>query len=157
MRLYLVQHGDAAPEQVDPRRPLSETGRRQVDAVGRLLADASVRVARIVHSGKDRAQQTAELLAAALASGGAVETMPGLAPNDPVEPVAHTVAELDGDTMLVGHLPFMARLAARLVAAEEGLAVVAFVPGTVLCLEPAAEGRWTIAWMIRPALAPGAA
>ena len=28
MRLYLVQHGDAIPEQVDPERPLSAEGRR---------------------------------------------------------------------------------------------------------------------------------
>ena len=33
MRLYLVQHGDAIPERVDPERPLSAEGRRNVEAV----------------------------------------------------------------------------------------------------------------------------
>lgn len=58
MRLYLVQHGDAAPERLDPERPLSAAGRREVEAVARLLACAGARVAQVVHSGKLRAQQT---------------------------------------------------------------------------------------------------
>jgi phosphohistidine phosphatase len=86
MRLYLVQHGDAVPEQDDPQRPLSAMGRRQVDAIARWLASAGVRPERTIHSGKLRAQQTAELLATAL--GGGVETVAGLSPNDPVEPAA---------------------------------------------------------------------
>ena len=65
MRLYLVQHGDAVPERLDPERPLSAAGRREVEAVARLLAGAGARVAHVVHSGKLRAQQTAELLVSA--------------------------------------------------------------------------------------------
>ena len=81
-----------------------------------------------------------------------VEAAAGLSPNDPVKPVARMVASLSADTMLVGHLPFMARLAGRLVTGDEHVEVVAFVPGTVLCLEPAAGDRWTVAWMVRPEL-----
>ena len=113
MRLYLVQHGDAVPEQVDPQRPLSATGRREVEAIGRLLASAGVRLTRVVHSGKLRAEQTAELLAMACAPDHGVEASAGLSPNDPVKPVARTIASRPMDTMLVGHLPFMARLAGR--------------------------------------------
>jgi phosphohistidine phosphatase len=51
MRLYLVQHGDAVPERLDPERPLSAAGRREVEAVARLLASAGARVAQVVHSG----------------------------------------------------------------------------------------------------------
>ena len=153
MRLYLVQHGDSVAEQADPQRPLSATGRRQVEAIARLLASAGVRPARTTHSGKLRAQQTAELLAKACAPDSVVEAAAGLSPNDPVKPVARMVASLSADTMLVGHLPFMARLAGRLVTGDEHAEVVAFVPGTVLCLEPAAGDRWTVAWMVRPELA----
>jgi len=152
MRLYLVQHGDAVQEQTDPQRPLSAAGRWQVDAVGRLLASAGVRPGRVAHSGKLRAQQTAELLAIACASDKAVEAAAGLSPNDPVKPVARMVASWPADTMLVGHLPFMARLAGRLVTGDERTEVAAFVPGTVLCLEPAAGDLWTVAWMVRPEL-----
>jgi phosphohistidine phosphatase len=154
MRLYLVQHGEAVPEQVDPQRPLSEAGHHDVQAMARLLAGAGIRPTRIVHSGKRRAQETAELLAAALASEEAVAPMAGLHPKDPVGPLARAVTGWSADTMLVGHLPFLAKLAGRLVTGDEDMVVAALVPGTVLCLEPAAEGRWAIVWMLRPELAP---
>ena len=153
MRLYLVQHGDSVPEQADPQRPLSATGRQQVEAIARLLASAGVGPARTAHSGKLRAQQTAELLAMACAADSVVEAAAGLSPNDPVKPVARMIASLSADTMLVGHLPFMARLAGRLLTGDEHAEVAAFVPGTVLCLEPAADDRWRVAWMVRPELA----
>ena len=92
MRLYLVQHGDAIPERVDPERPLSAEGRRDVEAVARLLASAGTRAVRVAHSGKLRAQQTAEVLAAALAPAAVPAIVTGLNPNDPVEPVARSVA-----------------------------------------------------------------
>jgi len=152
MRLYLVQHGDAVPDQLDPERPLSATGRQDVEAVAGLLASKGTRAERVAHSGKLRAQQTAELLAAALAPGLVSETMTGLSPNDPVEPVARSIADWTSDAMLVGHLPFMGRLVARLVAGDQRKPIAAFVPGTVVCLERAEAGHWSIAWMVRPEL-----
>jgi phosphohistidine phosphatase len=153
MRLHLVQHGDAAPEAADPARPLSARGRREVAAVARLLAAAGVRPARILHSGKLRAADTAALLAAGLAPGLAPEAVTGLNPSDPVEPWVGTIGGWAAEGMLVGHLPFMGRLAARLVAGDERRPVVAFTPGAVACLERG-EGVWAIAWMLRPELAP---
>jgi phosphohistidine phosphatase len=153
MRLYLVQHGDAAPEQLDPERPLSAAGRQDVEAVGRLLASNGIRAEHLAHSGKLRAQQTAELLATALAPGMVPDIMPGLSPNDPVEPVARTIADWTSSVMLVGHLPFMGKLVARLVAGDERKSVAAFVPGTVVCLQQDEAGYWVISWMVRPELA----
>ena len=88
MRLYLVQHGESVPEQVDPQRPLSAVGRRQVEAIACMLAGAGVRPEWTTHSGKLRAQQTAELLANACSSNHCVEVMAGLNPTDPVKQVA---------------------------------------------------------------------
>jgi phosphohistidine phosphatase len=154
MRLYLVQHGDAVPEQLDPERPLSAAGRREVEAVACLLASKGTRAVRVAHSGKLRARQTAELLAAALAPGMVPEIMTGLNPNDPVEPVARRIADWTSDVMLVGHLPFMGKLVAGLVAGDERKPVAAFVPGTVVCLQQDEAGDWVIALMVRPELAP---
>ena len=153
MRLYLVQHGDAVPERLNPERPLSAAGRREVEAVARLLAGAGARVARVVHSGKLRAQQTAELLAVSVAPDTVPEVMAGLSPNDPVEPMVRRIADWTSDVMLVGHLPFMGKLVARLVAGDEGKPVGAFVPGTGVCLEQDKANHWTIVCMVRPALA----
>src|SRR5918995_3898150 len=110
MRLYLVQHGDVVPEQLDPERPLSAAGRREVEAVARLLAGTGTRAVRVAHSGKLRAQQTAELLATALAPGTVPQVMGGLSPNDPVDPTVRTIADWTSDMMLVGHLPSMGKL-----------------------------------------------
>ena len=141
-------------KQADPQRPLSGPGRLHVAAMGRLLAGAGIRPTRVVHSGKRRARET-ELLAAALGSEEAATAMVGLDPRDPVEPLAHALVGSATDTMLVGHLPFLARLAGRLVTGDEDMAVAAIAPATVLCLEPASERRWAMASMVRPKLAPG--
>jgi phosphohistidine phosphatase len=152
MRLYLVQHGEAVPEDVDPARPLSERGHADVRRMAAFLGRAGVRPARIWHSGKRRAEQTAEILAQALAPARPPEARTGLNPKDPIEGIARELGGWDQDMMLVGHLPFMARLASRLVVGREGASVVGFQPGSALCLERADQQRWTIAWMLRPEL-----
>ena len=114
MRLYLVQHGQAKTEEEDPERSLTVDG---VDGVGRVARQAvdwlGVRVDRVVHSGKTRARQTAEIWGGLLDSE--VEQADALAPNDDS---STWVARLDaqaGDLMLVGHLPHLARLAGLLL------------------------------------------
>jgi phosphohistidine phosphatase len=151
-RLYLVQHGDAVPKDVDPDRPLSETGRRDVEQVGSLLANAGVRFPKILHSGKTRARETAEILAGVVSEQSAIEAVSGLAPKDATEPWVARVGDLADDVMLVGHLPFMGKLASRLVLGAEFPEVVQFRPGTVVCLALTEEDHWAIAWMVRPGL-----
>jgi len=152
MKLYLVQHAEALPKDVDPARPLSQRGRADAQQVADLLARAGLRVARVLHSGKKRAQQTAELLAVGALPGGKPEPTSGLNPNDPTDELAARASQWDDDTMVVGHLPYMARLASCLLTGDETSCLVAFTPGTVLCLEQAERGRWCLAWMIRPEL-----
>jgi phosphohistidine phosphatase len=123
--------------------------------MARFLAAGGLRVSQVLHSGKLRAEQTAALLAAALAPGRTPVARPGLNPKDPTEDIARAAAGWDQDAVLVGHLPFMARLASRLLAGREDAGVVAFLPGTILCLERTEQQRWTIAWMIRPELVGG--
>jgi len=45
----------------------------------------------------------------------------------------------------------MARLVAHLVAGDEQLPMVAFKPGSLVCLERNVDS-WQIAWMLRPEL-----
>lgn len=152
MRLYLVQHGEALAEQLDPARPLSEAGEADVRLLAAFLAGRALHVAQIAHSGKLRARQTAELLAGALAPPPPVAERPNLNPNDPPEDLARELAKRQDDVMLVGHLPFMGRLAALLVSGRPHDDIVAFTPGSVVCLERAGQERWSVAWMLRPEL-----
>ena len=152
MKLYLVQHGDAVAKEVDPKRPLSDRGRKDVGPVGRFLAEARVCIPIILHSGKRRAEQTAELLATAVGASASPEKISGISPLDPVAPFAQTVNRWTSDTMVVGHLPFVGKLVSLLVAGNEATSVVAFRPGTIVCLEQDDDARWGLVWMIRPEL-----
>jgi len=152
MKLYLVQHGEALSDEVDPARPLSDAGREDVRNMAAFLAARPLALARVAHSGKLRARQTAEILAAALAPGRPVEPRAGLNPNDPPEDLARELAKWNEDVMVVGHLPFMGRLAALLVSGEQHGDLVAYRPGSVVCLERDSGDGWTVAWMLRPEL-----
>jgi phosphohistidine phosphatase len=150
MRLYLVQHGEALAAEVDPARPLSAAGAADVRRMAAFLAEAGVGVAAVWHSGKLRAEQTAEILAAALTPGRSSEARAGLDPKDPTEDIARTLVARDQDLMVVGHLPFLAKLASRLVTGSDEPGVVALRPGAVLGLERAERERWTMVWMATP-------
>ena len=148
--LYLARHGEALSKDVDAERGLSETGRRGVERVASFLEKGGVSVSQIIHSGKTRARQTAEILAATVAPSVEPQAAGGLDPNDPVENYAYEARGYTKDTMLVGHLPFMDMLASRLVAGSEDAASFNFHAGAVLCLERGGNGKWSVAWMISP-------
>lgn len=152
MKLYLAQHGLALSREEDPERPLSEAGRAQVECLARLLGKAGVRVQRVWHSGKPRARETAECLARRVMPRGRVEQLDGLAPNDPVVDFVVDADVWQEDTLVVGHLPFMARLAALLLVQDAGRELVRFTPGSVLCLERLDHDRWQLEWLLRPEL-----
>jgi phosphohistidine phosphatase SixA len=152
MKLYLIQHGDSVSKEVNPDRPLSAEGERDVKQVAGFLKRAGVPVSKILHSGKTRARQTAEILATALHTNGDIEAITGIDPNDPMEPFAASLLQLNTGTMIVGHLPFMARLVSYLITGNDDQPIVAYQPGGVVCLEQNENKIWQIQWMIRPDL-----
>ena len=77
MALYLMQHGEATTEAENPARPLTDTGRAAVERVAARAKAADVRIDRCVHSGKLRAEQTAELLVGVLGSDKSIEPATG--------------------------------------------------------------------------------
>ena len=155
MKLYLVRHGEALAKEIDPDQSLSEAGRANVERLAAFVGQRGVRAARILHSGKTRARQTAEILAEAMADAGACAARDGLAPNDPTAPIADELAGLQDDTVLVGHLPFLGDLAARLVVGSEGVIVAMFRPATMVCLEHGVGSGWYVAWMLRADMLDG--
>jgi phosphohistidine phosphatase len=154
LRLWIVQHGEALAKDLDPSRPLSEKGRSDVERLASHLTGCGVDVERVVHSGKTRAQQTAEILAAALESGKRVEAVKNLDPLDSPAIFAAELADAREDLLLAGHLPFVSRLVSLLVAASEEKTLVCFVPGTAACLERADDGTWSVVGLLRPELLP---
>lgn len=152
MKILLVQHGEAMSKDENPDRPLTAQGRQEVERTAAFLREGGIIAMRALHSGKTRARQTAEILAYGLRTVSDPETRQGLGPDDAVEPLARDIARWDEDTLVVGHLPFMARLTSQLVTGQSTVAVNAYRPGTVTCLEKSPADHWIIAWMVRPEL-----
>lgn len=150
MKLFLVQHGEAIEKDIDPGRPLHPRGEEEVRRVAEFLRQAGMTVDRVVHSGKMRAHQTADILAEAILMNGEAEAIEGINPNDPVQDFSKKVSQLKHDTMVVGHLPFMARMVSYLVTGNEKTEIVAYKPGSIVCLQHNDEKYWHIQWMIRP-------
>ena len=151
MKLYLVQHGEACSKDIDPERPLSEKGRIDIDNMASFLKHAGIQVQRIIHSGKLRAQQTAEQLATAIAPEIEPETSGLINPNDNPNALDWQSESWDQDTLIVGHLPYMSKLVSHLLI-EEDKPLVAFQPGSVCCLEKINDEKWSLNWMLRPEL-----
>ena len=152
MKLYLAQHGEAHSKEQDPNRPLTKKGVDDVEHIAKFLQRAGIQVNRVIHSGKLRAQQTAEHLAKHIADHIELETTGIINPNDSPETFAWQSGSWEDDTLIVGHLPFLARLVSHLINGEEELLMVAFQPGSVVCLERLKDEQWVINWMIRPGL-----
>jgi phosphohistidine phosphatase len=153
--IFLMQHGEAASEAENPDRPLTDAGRAAVQRVAARAEAAGVHVGPCVHSGKLRAEQTARLLVTHLGADVSVESRAGLSPNDPVAPVAEWVRQMTQHRALalVGHLPFLDRLASLLVAGDEDAQVVSFRMGGLVKLEPKADrDGFSVAWVLTPDL-----
>jgi len=152
MRVYLMQHGVAASKDVDPERRLTDKGREDGVRMSVFLKPYGLKCDAIYHSGKARALETAKLISRGFDFAGDIEAKDGIAPLDPVGPVAEWLDSLKGDIALVGHLPFMGKLVSKMVSGDEDSGAVSFKPGTIVCMEKE-EAGWSIAWMIRPGFA----
>ena len=151
MKLYLVQHGNALAKDIDPDRPLSETGRSDVELLARSLAE-HIEVSSVMHSGKLRARQTAEILAQFIDTRPSVEVFNSINPNDPIEAFAQLVDDWSEDLLVVGHLPFMSKLVSLLLTGSEEQAIVSYTAGSIVCIESTGDGGWQLLWMVRPGL-----
>jgi phosphohistidine phosphatase len=153
MLLYLVQHGEAKREEEDPQRGLTDKGTQDVGAVAVYARRMHARPERIFHSAKLRARQTAEILAGLLEPRGGMDQAGDLLPLDDPALWAARLAGMHEDAMLVGHLPFMARIAGLLLCGDKERACVDFTMGGIVCLRRSEDGTWAVAWMVVPEMA----
>lgn len=152
MKLYLVQHGKAASEDVDPERALTREGSQEVELVAACLAGKVSGISEVLHSGKTRARQTAELLGPKLAPDAPIREVEGIAPKSDAAPWTKSLKNRKEGLMLVSHLPFLSHLASLLLAGNEEMEIVAFRNAAVVCLERDEAGQWQVAWIFSPEL-----
>ena len=150
MALLLVQHGKALTPEIDPERGLSEEGIAEVERIASTAKRYAVPVSAIKHSGKKRAQQTADIFASTLNPDGGVKQRNGLNPLDDVVPLARTL-NVGDNIMLVGHLPFMERLTSYLITGNPDRPVMKFQNGGIVCLDHDPNTQvWIIKWTLMP-------
>lgn len=152
MKLYLVQHAKAASKDVDPERPLAEEGQRDIQKIAAFIKPLNLSVDYIWHSTKKRAIQTAGVLAEVIKIKEAKTIRDGLAPNDNVAQLKDELISCQQDIMIVGHMPFMAKLASLLLTGREFSGTVAFQQGGIVALSSSEPNQWQIDWMIIPNL-----
>lgn len=156
--LYLVRHGIAeavAPDARDADRQLTSDGIRKLTRAAAGLKRLGVTPDVVLSSPLRRAEQTAALLAAALAPDVAVEVFPALAPGHaPAEVLQGLQAYRKAPSlMLVGHQPALGELAAYLLTRSSELAALPFKKGGVAAIRvtsvpPRAAG--VLQWFVTP-------
>jgi len=150
MKLYLARHGDYFLDTVQRLDVLSEKGIRDIIYVANCLKKMNLQVSGILHSGKQRALQTAELLAQGIVCDQPPTAYPHLNPDDDIADIASDVSHWNEDTLIVGHLPFMAKLVSQLLTGNENKGIINFETGTLVCLSKIDETRWMIDWVLTP-------
>ncbi len=147
MKLYLVQHAEAKEKEEDPDRPLSEKGLDDIEKMANFLK-GKIKVARILHSGKLRAKQTAERLNESIQSSEGIKEVDDLAPLDDPKIWEKKLRDEEKNVMIVGHLPYLGKLAGLLLVNDQNRIIINFKMGGIVCLEKNAD--WSVDWMLTP-------
>ena len=150
MKIYLMQHGKPVSKEEDPDKPLSEQGREEVGRVAQFLKRCDITIDEILHSGKTRARQTAEIVMSSLNPGETPKEKGGLSPLDDVKEIARQINGSRKDLLIAGHLPHLGKLVSQLVAGSDTIPIVSFQQGGVVCLERGERDEWAISWMLVP-------
>ncbi|MCM8794323.1 MAG: phosphohistidine phosphatase SixA [Candidatus Omnitrophica bacterium] len=149
MRLYLVRHGEAEPEHVNPERPLTQKGKEGVVQVAEFLRELGIRVPIIWHSVKKRAEETARIIAETASPNAELTRRKNLSPNDPVNGIREEIERQRLDLMIVGHLPFLPALAVDLLGVEAPAELLRLPEAGVVCLQRSGS-KWQMVWMTSP-------
>lgn len=148
MKIYLVRHGESVAKGSDDERPLSQQGEKDIQNLANFLLPLKLQVSSILHSPKFRAKQTAEILSSSIHATKNIEIRPELDPMSSVNDIIEEIYAREEDLMLVGHMPYMGKMAAKLISGNEYENIVAFKPGSMVCLEQIESERWAINWML---------
>jgi phosphohistidine phosphatase len=154
--IYLVRHGLAAERGAefpdDDERPLTSEGIERFRQEMPGLKELNVRLDRVLTSPLVRAVQTAEILAAGIGCEAPLVTVDALRPDGRYDALTAALGRLgrDRSVALVGHMPSIGEIAARLIGAKEPLA---FKKGGVCCIEtetlpPVGAGQ--LVWFLPP-------
>ena len=119
MEIYLMQHGLALPKEKDPEEGLSEKGTESIHISGKALKKMGISFDKIVSSPKQRAKQTAAIIAQEV--NVPLENIIETEKVKAMEPSENSIAFLakysdKGRILITGHLPSLAKIASALLS-----------------------------------------
>lgn len=147
--LILVRHGRYDDHQI-PGGELTPSGVQEIELMAGVIASLGFHPNHIWHSGKKRAEQTAQLLSSRCGDIRPEEKS-GIAPGDDCQAFAESLRSQNGQWLVVSHLPFLERLAGELLFKMPDQQMIQFYPGSMLCLKRH-DMDWHIKWFIHPDL-----
>lgn len=151
MKLYLVQHALAFPKQEDPERSITPLGIEMLEKIVHFTKkQLNPQISCIFHSGKKRAQQTAEIIAKILHPATNIRSAMGLNPSDDPHIWLQKLTDVDDNIMIVGHLPHLTRFAQLLLNQTDEKFSLNFQNAGIVCLEKYSESRWVVVLEILP-------
>jgi phosphohistidine phosphatase len=159
MKLYLVRHGIASDQiggtvRNDFQRPLTEEGKREVEAVALGLRNLGISPAVVLHSPLVRACQTAEIISGVLSAADGLRVVDALSPAGKVTDIYKALKDYERaeEVFMVGHEPDVGRLVATLLWAGPELELpfqkAAVCRVDVTSVPPNEPG--TLAWFMPP-------
>ena len=137
MRLVLIRHGHAPQDIIDDTRKLSELGREQAKSAGQWLKGQVHDARKIIHSPLTRAIETAKIVHEQLSRELPFEENNTIRPESLITPWVHEAMALEEDTIIVGHMPFLADYATELAQK-----FISFPTGGVVILERDQNQNW---------------
>lgn len=155
--IYLVQHGEAYPKEVDPNRPLTPEGREIVKKMSEFIKNKHIQIDSLWHSPKVRAKETAEIIREVLnLNSTSMSEYKELEPEEPPKKILKHIKKSDlSGVMIVGHLPHLSKLAGLLLCKDENLEVISFEKAGIVCIEWSEETGGVLKWMIVPSIILG--
>ncbi len=151
MKLYVVRHGEAKPEEQDQERSLTKKGKEDVEKMaGYAGKNLNLHVRRIYHSRELRTRQTAEAFTFCLNGNGGIDEAEGLDPLDDPKIWVDMLEKETEDVMIVGHLPFLLILIKRLLGRDKGHSIHEIPMASIVGLVKDEKGGWNFLWKISP-------
>ena len=125
MNLYLLRHGIAAAKddpafESDSERPLTKKGIKKFRKAARGIERLGISFDAILSSPLVRARQTTDLIAEILGQESAIDEIAALAPDTSTDQLLSELTSIEGKehVMLVGHEPFLGKLAGFLLTGK---------------------------------------
>ena len=110
IKIALIRHGDAPFHPIDSHRQLSSKGREEASQTAQYLKDIGFRPEALIHSGLDRARDTAEIIRQKVAAHLVCDVSTDLRPSSLPIIWENNLMIWEKDTIFVSHMPFLPEL-----------------------------------------------